>query len=201
MDGISPGNQKEWVLDVLKQYERPLLRFAWRLTGDEQSARDVVQHAFLRLCGQSRETIGERAAAWLFAVCRNLSIDLLRKRSVAAEESGYALADCPGKEPDPAAMAEKTDMHRHINRMLDALPLPQREAVALWAEGFTYREIADVTKNTEGNIRVIVHRALKRLRKLAEQVFSFSPEPTATGRARAAAQKCSPLPPSPLAPG
>ena len=165
MDETGPGDQKEWVLAVLQEYERPLLRFAWRLTDDEDSAREIVQHVFLRLCGQSHEALGDRIAPWLFSVCRNLSVDILRKRSVASEESDFELADYPGKEPNPADSAEKADTHRHINRMVDELPLPQREAVALWAEGFAYREIADVTKNTEGNVRVIVHRALKRLRE------------------------------------
>jgi RNA polymerase sigma factor (sigma-70 family) len=165
MDGMSPGNHKEWILLVLQEYERPLLRFSWRLLGSEDSARDVVQQVFLRLCGQSREAIGDRAGPWLFAVCRNLSIDLLRKRGAVGEESESVLADCPGREPDPADAAEKADLHGRINRMLDELPLPQREAISLWAEGFSYREISAVTKNGEGNVRVIVHRALKRLRE------------------------------------
>jgi RNA polymerase sigma-70 factor (ECF subfamily) len=165
MDGTPPASHKEWILDVLNEYERPLLRFAWRLTGDEDSARDVVQHAFLGLCGQSREVIGDRVAAWLFAVCRNRSLDMLRKRSAESDTSKIELADFAGKEPDPSTAAEKADLHAHINRMVDALPIAQREAVALWAEGFAYREIAEVTKSTEGNVRVIVHRALKRLRE------------------------------------
>ena len=71
----------------------------------------------------------------------------------------------PARSRTPADSAEKADMHRRINRMVDELPLPQREAIALWAEGFSYREISDVTKTAEGNVRVIVHRALKRLRE------------------------------------
>jgi RNA polymerase sigma factor (sigma-70 family) len=165
MDDSRPGGHKEWILVVLEKYERPLLRFAWRLTGNEESARDVVQHAFLKLCGQSEEAIGDRAAAWLFAVCRNLSIDLLRKKEASGEDSGHPLAEHPGRESDPADAAEKADLHRHVHRMMDCLPLPQREAVALWAEGFSYREISEMTKNPEGTIRVTVHRALKRLRE------------------------------------
>jgi RNA polymerase sigma-70 factor (ECF subfamily) len=165
MDELGPATQKEWILIVLEQYERPLLRFAWRMLGNEESARDVVQHVFMRLCGQSRETLGDHTAAWLFAVCRNRSVDLLRKKGAASEEGEFPVAECPSREPDPAVTAEKVDMHRRVSRMMDELPVPQREAVALWAEGFSYREIAEVTKNTEGNIRVIVHRALKRMRE------------------------------------
>ena len=121
MDEARPGNQKEWVLTVLQEYERPLLRFAWRLTGDEDSARDVVQQAFLRLCGQSREALDNHVAAWLFAVCRNLSIDILRKHNAIAGESESQLADFPCREMDPADSAEKAGMHRRINRMVDEL--------------------------------------------------------------------------------
>jgi RNA polymerase sigma-70 factor (ECF subfamily) len=177
MDDSQPGDHEEWILIVLEKYERPLLRFAWRITGNEESARDVVQHAFLKLCGQSEEAIGGRVAAWLFAVCRNLSIDLLRKKEASGEDSGHPLAEQPGRESDPADAAEKADLHRQVHRMMDELPLPQREAVALWAEGFSYREISDMTKNSEGAIRVNVHRALKRLREhplLVEQVSNLS---------------------------
>ena len=47
-----------WVPQAVEQYEARFLRFAARLLGDEDSARDAVQQAFLRLCGQ-----GARAAA------------------------------------------------------------------------------------------------------------------------------------------
>ena len=40
----------------------------------------------------------------------------------------------------------------------------QREAIDLWTEGFSYREISDITGEGEGKLRVLVHRALKRLR-------------------------------------
>jgi DNA-directed RNA polymerase specialized sigma24 family protein len=43
----------------------------------------------------------------------------------------------------------------------------QREALTLWSEGFAYREIAAITGRTEGNVRVVVHRALNTLRNLA----------------------------------
>jgi DNA-directed RNA polymerase specialized sigma24 family protein len=52
-----------------------------------------------------------------------------------------------------------------MNRLVDELPLPQREAISLWAEGFSYHDIAEMIETNEGYVRVIVHRALKRLRE------------------------------------
>ena len=68
--------RREWVLAVLDRYEVPLVRFARRLLRDEDAARDIVQHVFLRLCDQSPSELGDRVAQWLFTVCRNRARDL-----------------------------------------------------------------------------------------------------------------------------
>ena len=49
------GTRRQWVLAVLDRYEAPLVRYAARLLGDGDSAREAVQHAFLQLCERSAE--------------------------------------------------------------------------------------------------------------------------------------------------
>jgi DNA-directed RNA polymerase specialized sigma24 family protein len=66
--------------------------------------------------------------------------------------------------PDPALLAEQNESYVRIRHAVADLPANQREAVLLYAEGFSYREIAAITARTEGSVRVIVHRALVRLR-------------------------------------
>ena len=56
------SNRRRWVLGVLEEHEARLTRFAARLLGDEETARDVVQHAFLRLCDQSPSALEGREA-------------------------------------------------------------------------------------------------------------------------------------------
>ena len=157
---VQSVERRRWVLQALEQYEARLLRFAARLLHDEDSARDAVQHAFLRLCGQSPQRLDGRVGPWLFAVCRNQAVDLLRRRG-----GNEVVTDCPDRRPDPADAAERADLYDCVNRLVDQLPLPQREAVALWSEGFSYRQIAETVGASEGNVRVIVHRALKSLRR------------------------------------
>ena len=69
-------------------------------------------------------------------------------------------------EPDPADVADRNDLYRQLGAMVDQLPTGQREALALWAEGFDYRQIAKVTGRRENSVRVMVHRAIKRLREM-----------------------------------
>ncbi len=161
----TPDSQRHaWVLGLLEAYEGRLVRYAARMLGNEDSARDVVQYTFLRLCERPTEQMRERAPQWLFTVCRNRAVDVLRKerRNVQWEENAAWIAS--HRESDPAAAAEQHDLFARLNELVAELPAQQREAVDLWAEGFSYREIASITGQGEGKLRVLVHRALKRLR-------------------------------------
>jgi len=164
MTETGSGDRRQWVLGLVEQYETRLTRFTMRITGDEQTARDVVQHAFLRLCDRPPDDSYSRIDQWLFTVCRNRAVDLLRSRR---RTSVLAEADTPhwkSKEPDPAVTAERKDLFGQLNQLIAGLPATQREAMDLWAEGFTYREIAQITGRKEVTVRVKVHRALKYLR-------------------------------------
>jgi len=41
---------RQWIQDTVARYERPLCQYAYRLTGNFETARDAVQDTFLKLC-------------------------------------------------------------------------------------------------------------------------------------------------------
>lgn len=157
-------SRDEWVLAVLGRHERALLRYARRLAGDESSARDAVQHTFLKLCEQEPAELTGREVAWLFRVCRNKVVDQMRDSSRGALLDGQP-ADHHSPLPGPAELCEAGDLHQRLQMLVDRLPPAQRETLDLWCEGFRYQEIARVTGHSLGNVRVLVHRALKQLRE------------------------------------
>jgi RNA polymerase sigma-70 factor (ECF subfamily) len=158
-----------WIMAAVDAHELPLVRYARRLLGDVDLAADAVQHAFVQLCGESQATAGENPGPWLFRVCRNRAIDHLRRagreRSLVeleGESSGPAVGGAAGG--DPATTAERGELAARLRDLLRELPPPQREAIDLWCEGFTTREIAVITGRTEGHVRVLTHRGLTTLR-------------------------------------
>jgi len=183
-------NRREWVLAALEQYEGRLLRYSQRLLGDHDAARDVVQFAFLRLCDARQKDVAGRLAQWLFTVCRNKALDLLRnKGGVAAgreadhSEAGFSTEQL-SREIDPASAAEDAELHGLLLLLVETLPPSQREALDLWAEGFSYAEIAAIVERQEGHVRVLVHRGLKALREhpqVRELMQEERNEPAATG--------------------
>ena len=159
-----------WVLEAVDLYELPLQRYARRLVGDFDLAADAVQHAFLKLCEQSQATLDGRVAPWLFRVCRNKALDHLRHadRQRPLGNAAVATATHPHQGAaaiDPAEEAETRDLADRIRTLVKDLPGQQREAIDLWCEGFTHKEIAGITGRTEGHIRVLVHRGLATLRQ------------------------------------
>jgi RNA polymerase sigma-70 factor (ECF subfamily) len=156
--------RRQWVLALLERHEVSLLRYATRLLGDADLAGEAVQHAFLQLCDQSPTSLAGREAPWLFRVCRNKGLDLLRARQKFGDDADDELSRYAGREPDPADWAEQQDTCSELRRRVAQLPESQREALGLWCEGFSYREIAEIAEQSEGNVRVLVHRAVKQLR-------------------------------------
>jgi RNA polymerase sigma factor (sigma-70 family) len=164
------GEPHGWVMEAVDLYELPLLRYARRLLGDVDLATDAVQHAFVKLCSESRERLEGRVAPWLFRVCRNRALDHLRHsgREQALLDDPRDTATTGGRagsrEPDPALSTEQADLAARLRTLLEDLPAPQRETIDLWCEGLTYRQIAEVTGRQEGHVRVLAHRGLSALR-------------------------------------
>ncbi len=154
-------DRQQWVLAALEEYEVRLMRFAERLLEDEHAARDVVQHTFLKLCDESAEDLRGRLALWLFTVCRNKAVDWIRQRRHIQFNSEFDQAGAK----DPASEIEANELHTLLRALVDQLPANLREVVELWAQGFHYREIAQITDRTEAHVRLLNHRALSRLRQ------------------------------------
>jgi RNA polymerase sigma-70 factor (ECF subfamily) len=159
-------SHRQWVMDSLQQYECRLLRYATRLLGgDEDSAQDVVQHAFLKLCQQNQQEIGGRIVPWLYLVCRNKVLDQIRKRKRMESTGEERERAIEGREIDPSQIAEKRDFVSVVQRLIGQLPENQREAIDLWSHGLQYSEIASVIEKNESTVRVQVHRAIQKLKQ------------------------------------
>jgi len=169
---MSSGEESHgWVLEAVEAYEAPLSRYARRILEDFDLAADAVQHAFVKLCSESRERLEGRVAPWLFRVCRNRALDHLRQ----AGREQMLIDDDPAthraaalvptsRERDPAVTTERADLAARLQELLATLPPTQRETIDLWCAGLTYREIAAVTGRQEGHVRVLAHRGLTALR-------------------------------------
>jgi len=157
----------EWMRSVLDRREGPLLRYAARiLGGDLERARDVVQDAFLKLWRSDRFGSGDDAAQWLFAVCRNRAIDVLRKEKRMIGLSDEVKRNQAAPEAGPQANVEKRETAGRIGQALAQLPENQQEVMRLkFQNGFTYKQIAEITGLSVSGVGFQIHTAMKTLRR------------------------------------
>jgi RNA polymerase sigma factor (sigma-70 family) len=166
MNPLEATDRSEWVRAALERHEASLLRYAQSLTGDPETARDVVQDTFLRLCTQAPEAVEGHLAQWLFTVCRNRVFDLRRKESRMSLLTDEDWESREATGPSPAASAAERDSAANVDRLLAGLPPSQREVVRLKFQGqMSYEEIAAVTSLSVGNVGFLLHTALKTLRQ------------------------------------
>src|SRR5213083_3180863 len=76
---------------LVEQHSRSVFRLAFRMTGNEQDAEDVVQESFLRAYRQLGK-FDERASfgTWLYRIAMNCSLDLVRSRKRRSEKMAPA---------------------------------------------------------------------------------------------------------------
>jgi RNA polymerase sigma-70 factor (ECF subfamily) len=168
----SPSNSRAYSHDdplflerIFSEQSGPLTRYATRLLGDADRARDVVQDAFVKLMAQPPGAIDGHAVEWLFTVCRHRALDVLRKEGrMKRFEDGQAERVTTG-EPRPGRTLEREELSDTVLRLIDRLPHNQQEVVRLkFQNGFSYKEIARITELSVSNVGFLIHTAVHRLR-------------------------------------
>jgi RNA polymerase sigma-70 factor (ECF subfamily) len=165
MIGTPQPDNGAWLHAAVDRFERPLTLYASRLLGDAEAARDVVQETFLRLCVQDRAALEPRLAEWLFTVCRNKALDVLRKESRMTRLSEEQVLGCVSADPTPSEAAERRDAAARVLDLLETLPPNQQEVIRLkFQNGFSYQEISRISGHSVSNVGYLIHIGLKTLR-------------------------------------
>jgi RNA polymerase sigma-70 factor, ECF subfamily len=151
-----------------------LYGLALRLLGDPAASEDVVQEAFLKLmAGAARIEGRSRLATWLYRVVYNAAMDRLRsqKREVPVPEDGdEAALPVPSVLVDfrfsPEATLHDAQLRSALDAAVAALPPLLRAAFLLRdVEGLSTADAAEALGISEGNLKVLLHRARLALRE------------------------------------
>jgi RNA polymerase sigma factor (sigma-70 family) len=155
-----------WISSVLAEFEQPLTRYAAHITGDIERAREIVQDTFLKLCRQKPANIRGHLAQWLYTVCRNRALDVLRKERRMTGISDARLELQTHSGPDAPSALEKEEQLEDVLKILTALPANQQEVIRLKFQGdLSYTEISRITKLTVSNVGFLIHTGLKTIRE------------------------------------
>ncbi|HET9077550.1 MAG TPA: sigma-70 family RNA polymerase sigma factor [Acidimicrobiales bacterium] len=150
---------------------------AYRLTGNEDDARDVVQDAYLRAYRGLRRFRGDaQFTTWLYRITANCSANLLAKR--ARHRTEALTEDEPvvdlRVEIDPELRLAGSDDRARIGAALEQLPWRLRQVIVLRdIYDLAHGSIAKELGITEAAAKVRLHRARRRLRDILAADGSF----------------------------
>ncbi|MDD4870612.1 MAG: sigma-70 family RNA polymerase sigma factor [Kiritimatiellae bacterium] len=155
---------------IVAEHETALLRYATRILDNPVAAEDVVQNVFVKLFENWKK--GTRPSgklrSWLYRVTHNEAIDFIRhesRLSILHQKQSEENVNCPDGVHCVESEAERRTMVLEHVRKLH--PTEQQVLLLRLEEGLSYKEIAEVTGRTEGNVGCILHNAVL---KIAEKV-------------------------------
>lgn len=183
-------------LTLVDQYQATLVRMAQRYVDDAESAKEVVQETWLAVLRGVHKFAGRAAfKTWLFTILINrartrgkqakqlASLGALAQPTAEESYSGLEEHD-QGKERPvhrhqataafnlPEEQMLQQEVQTQIEQAIHSLPTTQREVIILRdVEGWPAEEVCLVLGLSEGNQRVLLHRARSKVRLALERYF------------------------------
>jgi RNA polymerase sigma-70 factor (ECF subfamily) len=165
---------------LVQEYQSRAFNLALRIMGDQDSAADATQEAFISAFRSIRRFRGGSFKAWLFRIVTNACYDEFRRRkrrpAVSLDELDeggngpfeQGIGNAPAPTPEEAV--EMAELAREIQGCLDELP-PEFRVVAVLADvqRFEYREIAEIIGKPLGTVKSRLARARARMRECLER--------------------------------
>ena len=176
--GARPNERWAEFEQLVRTHQRALYHFAFRLTGNEQEAEDLLQESLLRAFRSfSRFTPGTAFDRWVYRIIYHLFVDGYRHRRRAQinltsldepiqGEENEIFREIPDGRDDPEEAALTREFHEEVKRALSTLPPDFRTAVVLCdVQGLSYEEIAQIMNCSIGTVRSRIHRGRRQLRE------------------------------------
>ena len=155
---------------LFRDHYKGIFRVAYRITGSESDAEDVLQTIFVRLTpGWTGRDLSPNPRAFLYRAAINASLDIVRRRKRANSVSLDAMEfdQSPASAmPSPADDLADAELRELVRQAVAKLEGRAAEAFSLrYYEGYDNAQIAEVLGTSQMVVAVTLHRARTRLRK------------------------------------
>lgn len=159
-------NRKEIWESFYEKYSRSFWFYIYRICGDEQTADDIFQESFYRFLKAKSSMQNEKhMQAYIYSIAYRLILDRFRRAKVerkAIKEGQQAYMRNMHKEGPQSQIHFSLDMEKTFKR------LTPKERMFLWlahVEGYSYKEIAEMTGTKVHSLKVQLYRAREKLAK------------------------------------
>jgi len=154
---------------LVERHSRRAFQLAFRITGNEQDAEDVVQESFIRAYRQlGRFEARSHFSTWLHRIVANCSVDLIRSRRARHGEASTDDLDSnlqpEAGGPSPERLAASAQIERRVASAMAALSPLERAAFTL--RHYEGRSIAEIGRTLGLRTSAAKHSVFRAVRKL-----------------------------------
>ncbi len=175
---------KQAFLTAYDKYADAIYRFIYFKIGSEEDARDLTSAVFLKCWSYVQEgklnddNEYQSLKAFLYKIARNLVIDYYRqyKPNLSLEEA----EDIVDNAQDLSQIDQIIDIEQVQDKLLYLKDEYKTMIIMRYINELSVKEISQITGKTKGNVRIMIMRALKILKKLLEQDYERPGPSTAT---------------------
>jgi RNA polymerase sigma-70 factor, ECF subfamily len=163
---------------LVEQHSLSLFRVAYRMTGSESDAEEIVQETFLRAYQQRRSfEARSNVGTWLYRIAVNGSIDLLRKRKrhdahlepLDSDQPSAPALSLASNSPAADRLVYSAQLRKHVAGSLEQLSSVEKAAFVLrHYEELSTEEIAKSLGLSISAAKQAVFRAVHKMRKSLE---------------------------------
>jgi RNA polymerase sigma-70 factor (ECF subfamily) len=162
--------------ELVERYKKKIYYLSLDLTGNHHDAEDLSQEVFIKAYRSLKNFRGDaKLNSWLYRITVNTCISQRRKKSVSVmtlqedfdgeSSPQYQLSE-GGVNHNPELSAEAGLMQQHIDKALQRLTPRERSIFVLrHYNDLPLKEIAQILKITEGTVKSMLFRAIKKLQK------------------------------------
>jgi RNA polymerase sigma-70 factor (ECF subfamily) len=176
---------------VVDKYQPRIYRFIYSMVGDSELAHDLTQDTFLsaykNLCKRAEnpheyENQTYNMQAWLYTIARNAALSELRRRKIVRFFSFWqrsndknnhdetdTMMDMAYQEPG-GSLELQTVISDELNRAIEMVGRERLTALFLYMDGFSYKEICEITNSSLPGVKSQIFRAKESLRKVLSEL-------------------------------
>lgn len=159
---------------ILQQYVRLAYYIAFDILQNKEDAEDAVQETFIRIIENISKILDPycpETKNFVVIICRNISLDMLKKRKHMEEEKLLSYILDEYREADPYGITSENETIQIIVDAVHALPYRYRDCMYLeLVLELDHKEIADILKQKAETVRKRLQRGKKFLRKRLEKM-------------------------------
>jgi RNA polymerase sigma-70 factor (ECF subfamily) len=179
------AGEKEAFRLLVDRHTRSIYSVAYRMTGNQQDAEEIVQETFLRAYRSlQRFELRSSFSTWLYRIAVNRSLDFLKAKKMT---DTYQITENPGSDedereiqvaatnPGPDRLLLSTEARQKISQAIGLLSPAERVAFTMrHMEGKSIEEISKTLKVKASAAKNSIFRAVQKIRQQLEPIVSVA---------------------------